>query len=578
MKPLMFTLAILLATASLHAQDSVIVIDPTKPFGDGGLESGPPEEIVREAVRAYNHSGTVRFAGDVVIPSGRTLTGHFALFRGTLRVRGAIDGPVALIDGDLIVEAGGLVRGDVLIVGGQLRIRATGIHLGSARTYVESAPVVREESGLLRTRERRRPIGKLPRASKSFQSGALRTTLRLSTGSTYNRVEGLPVHFGPLFEWRASQEASVELDLRGILRTAPDESDLRRDLGYVARLGGRRTALPLVGIDITAHSEMRPIETQPLSTIESGWSAFLLQRDYRDVFEGQGYGVQVFLQPGHAFRIDLGFRRDNERSARDSDPWSLFRNSDRWRANPLIDDGHFLTASVGLSLDTRQSRDFAASGWWLRAAYEYGESDDVAPVVLPTAIRNAIPIDGSYAFSRLHVDARRYLRVSPRSRVRLRLVARGWVSGDPLPIQRRHSLGGPGLLPGYGFRAVTCTPAGFQNAGRTAFCDRMAVIQGEFRTRLRLGVASRVLERANLGLNRFIGLDEADLVFFTDAGIAWLSGDGPGRVPNDRVPSLDNWKADVGIGVDLGGLGLYLAKALTDGEPVRLTARLEHRF
>jgi hypothetical protein len=578
MKPLMFTLAILLATPSLHAQDSVIVIDPTKPFGDEGRDSGPPAGIVQEAVRAYNDSGTVRFAGDVVVPSGRTLAGHFALFRGTLRVRGAIDGPIALIDGDLIIEAGGQVQGDVLIVGGQLRIRATGLHAGRARTYAESAPVVREESGLLRVQERRGPLRELPRASKSFQSGSVRTTLRLTTGHTYNRVEGLPVHFGPLFEWRASPNASVELDLRGILRTAPDESDLRRDLGYVTRLAWRRTSLPLVGIGITAHSEMRPIETEPLSAIESGWSAFLLQTDYRDVFEGQGFGAQAFFQPGHAFRIDLGFRRDNERSARDSDPWSLFRNSDRWRANPLIDDGHFLTASVGLNLDTRHSRDFAASGWWVRAVFEYGESEDVAPVVLPTSIRSALPIDGSYAYSRVHLDARRYLRVSPRSRVRLRFLASGWAGGDPLPVQRRHSLGGPGLLPGYGFRAVTCTPAGFENAARTAFCDRMTVIQGEFRTRLRLGVASRFLDRAHLSLNHFLALDEADLVFFTDAGIAWLTGDGPGRVPNNRIPSLDNWKADVGIGVDLGGLGLYLAKALTDGEPVRFTARLEHRF
>jgi hypothetical protein len=578
MKPLMFTLAILLAPASLPAQDSVIVIDPTVPFDDQGQEPGPPADIVRDAIRAYNDSGTVRFAGDVVIPKGTTLTGRFALFRGTLRVHGALDGPVTLLDGDLIIEAGGQVRGDVLIVGGQLRVRATGLQIGRARTFVESAPVRREESGLLRIRERHRALGEIPRASKSFQSGALRTTLRLSTGHTYNRVEGVPVHFGPLFEWRPSSAGSVDLDLRGILRTAPDESDLRRDLGYITRLTWRRTTLPLAGVGITAHSEMRTIEDQPLSSIESGWSAFLLQRDYRDLFEGQGFGGHAYLQPGRSFRIDVGFRRDNERSARDSDPWSLFRNSDRWRANPLIDDGHFLTANVGLSLDTRPSRDFAASGWWVRAVYEYGESDDVAPVVLPTAIRNPIPIDGSYSFSRLYLDARRYLRVSPGSRVRLRVLAKGWLAGDPLPIQRRYSLGGPGLLPGYSFRSLTCTPSGFQNAGRTAFCDRVTVVQGEFRTRLRLGLVSRFLDRASLNLDRFIGLDEADLVFFTDVGMTWLSGDGPGRVPNDRLPSLDLWKADVGIGVDLGGLGLYLAKALTDGEPVRLTARLEHRF
>jgi len=575
MKPLMLSLAILLAPAALAAQDSVIVIDPTVPFGEPGRKSGPPQAIIEEAVAAYNDTATIRFAGDVVVPHGTTLSGQFGLFRGTLRVHGTIDGPVTALNGDLIIEPGGVVRGDVLVVGGLLLVRPDGTHAGIARTFAESAPVTRGVSGLLAIRA---PGRSIPQASASFQSGDLRTTVRLTTGHTYNRVEGLPIQFGPLFEWRPSSGARVEADLRGILRTAPDESDLRRDFGYVTQLEWRRTALPIIGIGITAQSEMRAIEEQPLSAVESGWSAFLLQRDYRDLFEAQGFGGYGYLQPTRELRIAIGVRRDNERSVRESDPWSLFRNSDRWRANPLVDDGHFVTADVTLSLDTRQSRDSGASGWWVQAVYEYGESEDVAPITLPSTIRSPIPIDGSYSFSRLQVDARRYVRISPGSRVRVRLLAAGWLAGDPLPIQRRYSLGGPGLLPGYEFRHLTCTPAGVSNPGRTAFCDRMAIVQGEFRTRLRLGAASRILERAHLGVQGVIGLDEADLVFFTDAGMAWLSGAGPGRVPNDRLPSLDLWKADVGVGLDLGGLGVYLAKALTDGEPVRLTAKLEHRF
>ena len=575
MKPLMLALAILWAPAALAAQDSVIVIDPTVPFGEPGRQSGPPQAVLEEAVAAYNDSATIRFAGDVVVPHGTVLRGRFGLFRGTMRVHGTIDGPVTVLNGDLIVEPGGAVHGDALIVGGMLLVRPDGVHSGTARSFVESAPVTRQVSGLLAIRARGRSI---PQASASFQSGDLRTTLRLTTGHTYNRVEGLPIQFGPLFEWRPSPGARVELDLQGILRTAPDESNLRRDFGYATQLEWRRTTLPIIGIGVTAQSEMRAIEEHPLSAVESGWSAFLLQRDYRDLFEAQGFGGYGYLQPTRGFRIDIGLRRDNERSVRESDPWSLFRNSDRWRANPLIDDGHFLTADVTMSLDTRHSRDSGASGWWVQAVYQYGESEDVAPITLPTSIRSPIPIDGSYDFSRLQVDARRYFRLSPGSRVRLRLLAAGWLGGDPLPIQRRYSLGGPGLLPGYEFRHLTCTPSGVANPGRTAFCDRMALVQGEFRTRLRLGAASRILERAHLGVQGMIGLDEADLVFFTDMGMAWLSGDGPGRVPNDRLPSLDLWKADVGVGLDLGGLGVYLAKALTDGEPVRLTARLEHRF
>jgi hypothetical protein len=77
-------------------------------------------------------------------------------------------------------------------------------------------------------------------------------------------------------------------------------------------------------------------------------------------------------------------------------------------------------------------------------------------------------------------------------------------------------------------------------------------------------------------LTRF--LSGPDFVVFGDAGQAWLVGTGPGRVSSGRLPGLDSWQADLGLGVDWGGFGVYLAKAVTAGQPVRLTARLEHRF
>ena len=44
---------------------------------------------------------------------------------------------------------------------------------------------------------------------------------------------------------------------------------------------------------------------------------------------------------------------------RATDPWSLLRNSDRWRRNPLSDDGHYFTTGLQLDLDTRNDRDDA---------------------------------------------------------------------------------------------------------------------------------------------------------------------------------------------------------------------------
>jgi outer membrane protein assembly factor BamA len=284
------------------------------------------------------------------------------------------------------------------------------------------------------------------------------------------------------------------------------------------------------------------------------------------------------VQPTRPLRFEVSLRRDGEYSLRATDPWSLLRNSDQWRRNPLSDDGHYFTTGLQLDLDTRNDRDLPSTGWLLRARYEHSTSDDVAPVALPETIRPPIPAGGGYAFDRLTLDLRRYSRLTPGLRVNTRLRADGWIGGDRLPIQRRVSLGGPDLLPGYSFRAFTCAPRGFSDPSDPALCDRSITAQVEVRTRLSLNLGYRMRGGESGAPGRFIGLEEADLVLLTDAGKAWLAGDGPGQVAANRIPSFREWKADVGIGLDAGEIGAYLAKSLSQGEPVRFLVRLQRRF
>ena len=75
------------------------------------------------------------------------------------------------------------------------------------------------------------------------------------------------------------------------------------------------------------------------------------------------------------------------------------------------------------------------------------------------------------------------------------------------------------------------------------------------------------------GLQILINLDHRGAV-----GADPLVGDGAGQVAAGRLPSLSSWLVDVGLGVDWSGFGVYIAKAVTTGERLRLTARLEHRF
>ncbi|HEX5962885.1 MAG TPA: hypothetical protein VFY42_04130 [Gemmatimonadales bacterium] len=566
----------LMLASPLWAQDSVIVIDPNAPPIDSVVRAGPPPEVVAELVALYNDSATTRMQGDVTLPAGSRFEGNLALFRGSLRIAGRVNGPVTVANGTLYLLPGSSVQGEILVVGGRL-IRSEQVeHFGRERVYWDAAPVVRTAEGWLALRERRRSLGELATARTSFQVGKIRTTLSLATGGTYNRIEGLPILFGPLFEVRPSRLTYARIDLRGILRTAGN-ADGRSDFGYAARADFRIQGKPEVGLIGRLYSELDPIEDQPLSSSESGWSAFLLQRDYRDYFERQGVGGAVYIHPLRDWRIEIGMSRDAERSVRVTDPWSLLRNSDRWRRNPLIDDGHYFTTAIQVDFDTRNDRERPTTGWMIRTRFEHLTSDDIAPVALPAVVRPNPPTGGGYATDRLSIDVRRYARLTPGLQVNGRLRADGWIEGDRLPVQRRVSLGGPDLLPGFDFRAFTCAPRGFSDPASPALCDRMIATQVEVRTRLGLNLGYRMPARDG-ARGRFIGIEEADLVIFGDAGKAWLAGGGPGQVPVNRLPALKEWAFDAGVGLDAGGIGAYLAKSLSEGEPVKFVVRLQRRF
>jgi Omp85 superfamily domain len=548
------------------------VIDPDAPPSDTVELVGPPPDVVRELIELYNDSTTTRVEGDVTLPADSRFEGRLAVHRGTLRIGGRVDGPIAVANGTLHLQPGADVRGDILVIGGRLIRGAGARHWGRQRVYWDAAPVVRNEEGLLEIRERRRPIGDLAAARTTFQTGKVRTTLLLTTGGTYNRIEGVPIVFGPTFDLRTSRRSSLALDLRGILRTAGSDSRLA-DFGYQVRGEFRFGRFGLAG---QAYSELAAIEDHPLSPGEVGWSSFLLQRDHRDYYDRRGYGATLWAQATRSLRLEVSRRRDEERSVRATDPWSLFRNSDRWRRNPPIDDGRYITTGVQLAFDTRNERYLPSTGWLIRALYEHSSTGQVAPVDLPVLVRPEIPLGRRYAFDRLLLDVRRYSRITPYLRVNGRVRAEGWVEGDRLPVQRRVSLGGPDLLPGYDFRAFTCAPSGFDDPSDMALCDRAITAQVEVRTRVNLNLGFRTGDRESG--RRFIGIEEADLVLLADAGKGWLAGSGPSQVPVDRIPSFDEWKVDVGLGLDAGEIGAYFAKGISEGESVKFLVRLQRRF
>jgi len=74
------------------------------------------------------------------------------------------------------------------------------------------------------------------------------------------------------------------------------------------------------------------------------------------------------------------------------------------------------------------------------------------------------------------------------------------LSGDPLPLERRLSIDGPGTIPGFDFRSVegidvgTCSEVSAP-PGRPAQCERVALAQLEYRNDLRISVVAVSLKK-----------------------------------------------------------------------------------
>ena len=198
-------------------------------------------------------------------------------------------------------------------------IRAPGArHAGRERVFWDAAPVWREpEDGLLVLRERRRRSASSRRpapASRRARSGP-RCSSR--PAGTYNRIEGCRSSSVRTFELRPTPGApSLALDLRGHPAHGRRKArGLSSDFGYQVRAEYPHVALRGLAGECTASS--RAIEDQPLSLSETGWAAFLLQRDYRDYFERRGGGGCALgaARPAAPIRAVGAPRRRERRSA-----------------------------------------------------------------------------------------------------------------------------------------------------------------------------------------------------------------------------------------------------------------------
>jgi hypothetical protein len=561
----------------LQGQDPVVVIRP------GGDED---ERAAVRAVQIFNRSSTFRIFGSHSIRRDDIYEGDVGVYDGHLVVSGIIEGDLVLINADLRLMPSAVVHGDILLIGGTYHRREDAQVGGVMRRYRRAVEIRRIGDQLeVRSRQVERY-----RVSERDRYRPYRTStdasITLGFGPTYNRVEGLPIHFGPRLTWRHGWYSRLRLEALGIYRTAAnprtvfDSSLSRRDVGYTVNgelQFGRSREFTIGG---RVYDVVTPIEDWQLHDDEIGLATFLLHRDYRDYYLTRGWTGYAEIQPVDELTFSGSYAREEHISVAARDPWTIGRRSEGWRENPTVDEGDFEILTAAAEYDSRASSRYNGSGWFLRAEWERGKSDNVVDRGLPVAIRDPLPTGGDYTYDRFFLDLRRYERVGWSGQLSLRGVLAGTTGGhDPLPVQRRLSLGH--VMPGYGFRAFACNE-GILEPAEPALCDNVLLIQAEYRADLSFrrrswrGRRDSGSRRGSWKSGEFWDWDDWDdwfwfdgpsLVLFSNAGTGWLYDNDIGEV-----------EFDIGAGLEFGSVAVYAAKPITSEGAIRITFRLHRRF
>ncbi|MCZ6915587.1 MAG: polymer-forming cytoskeletal protein [Gemmatimonadetes bacterium] len=560
-------LAVSMAVSPTAArQDTVIVIER-------GVRLDAGSRVAREAVDFFNDRAVTKVFGAFTVSTSEAVDGDVAVYGGAVRISGIIRGDLVVINGDLRLLPSGQVRGNILVVGGSVTGLQDARVDGNARIYSARVAARRENDrlellpatrGARRDDERRRR--RFPQTHASMV---------LSTGDTYNRVEGLPIHIGPRIEWRTFGRRHLFIEGLAIVRTAGDLENTQEDIGFTANaewnIGGRSP----VTIGGRGYNAVTPIEAWQLHSDEIGLATFFWHRDYRDYYFSRGFSGYLRVEPTGELSITGEVARNELTSAVVRDPWTPFRGDEAWRPNPQIDEGSYTIITSTIEWDSRPFRDARASGWMILAEWEHGRGDDVVAPILPESVRDPIPTASTYIYNRLFIDLRRYERIGWNGLLSLRALGAGNIGNqDPLPIQRRLSLGGPDPMPGFQFRQTACNETTADPA-RPALCDRILLFQVEYRGSLSFSRGSRRRGYRHRSepwddwwdWDEWFWDDGPTIVLFGNAGSGWIGNGGP-----------EDFAFDVGAGIEFGSVGVYGAKALSEGEPFRVRLRIHRRF
>lgn len=409
--------------------------------------------------------------------------------------------------------------------------------------------------------------------------------LTISSAKTYNRVEGLPVYIGPSFHDSAGA-AAFNVSVFGIIRSANtfhwDDQNLGHRIVADMRVGRGRG----YGLGVSSYDVVTQVEPWHLPDPDASLAAFFGHRDFRDYFNRHGAKATATFNMSARSSFSVDWSDERWRSVNARKVFTVFGNGKAWRANPVTDAGRFHIGVLRANIDTRNDDISPSTGWLILTEYERGsgrltDAGPASPLARPFA-----PTQLTYG--RMLVDLRRYNRLSPTTWINGRLVLGGWLHGDQLPLERRFSVGGIGTVPGFDFRKYQpgavdvsqCSDGGAPPPGNPAQCERVALAQLEYRSELHSSFFDFLNSRP-IRLRRVGFTVQPTAVAFVDAGRGWLVGPPSGTLQysSRSVPRFGTFRTDVGLGLDLGILGVYVAKAVsTPKEPANVFLRVRRRF
>ena len=409
--------------------------------------------------------------------------------------------------------------------------------------------------------------------------------LVLSSGKTYNRVEGLPVHIGPVFH-DSIGAADLNASVIGIIRTADtfhwDSQNLGHRITAEARVGRGRG----YGLAVSSYDVITPVEPWQLPDPDAALATFFGHRDFRDYFNRHGAKATATFHMSTRSSFSADWADERWSSVRARSVFTIFGNGSAWRANPVVDAGRFHIGTLRANIDTRNDDINPATGWLIVAEYERGTGRPTDLGLASPLSRTAITPKVTYG--RALVDLRRYNRLSPTTWINARMVIGGWLHGDDLPLERRFSMGGIGTVPGFDFRQYEpgtvdvsqCSNVGPPPPGNPAQCERIALAQLEYRNELH----SSLFDFLNSRPIRLRGIGftvQPTVVAFVDAGRGWLVGQPSETLvySSRSFPRFGTFRTDVGLGLDLGIIGVYVAKAVSSSkDPANVFLRVHRRF